>query len=74
MDLAYDDFALPGDPHVSVTIYIADPGTPSTDALTLPATWAETHRVCLMARHGDGPDTLVVRPRRQRPELTSAQR
>ncbi|MFE7721453.1 helix-turn-helix transcriptional regulator [Nocardia rhizosphaerihabitans] len=44
MDLAYDDFALPGDPHVSITTYTADPGTPSADALTLLATWAETQK------------------------------
>jgi hypothetical protein len=42
MDLAYDDFALPGDPYVSITTYTADPGTPSADGLTLMATWAAT--------------------------------
>ncbi|GHE68067.1 hypothetical protein GCM10014715_22090 [Streptomyces spiralis] len=42
MDLAYDDFALPGDPHVSITTYTADPGTPSAEGLTLPAIWADT--------------------------------
>ncbi|MFB7708922.1 helix-turn-helix transcriptional regulator [Streptomyces sp. NPDC056121] len=44
MDLAYDDFALPGDPHITLTTYTADPGTPSADALTLLATWADTHK------------------------------
>ncbi|MFI6744181.1 helix-turn-helix transcriptional regulator [Nonomuraea sp. NPDC050451] len=44
MDLAYDDFALPGDPHVSITTYTADPGTPSADGLTLLATWADTQK------------------------------
>ncbi|WP_405742099.1 helix-turn-helix transcriptional regulator [Streptomyces sp. NBC_00028] len=44
MDLAYDDFALPGDPHVSITTYTAVPGTPSADGLTLLATWAATQR------------------------------
>ncbi|MFE1195647.1 helix-turn-helix transcriptional regulator [Streptomyces olivaceoviridis] len=44
MDLAYDDFALPGDPDVSITTYTADPGTPSADALTLLATWADTRK------------------------------
>ncbi|KAK1178985.1 helix-turn-helix transcriptional regulator [Streptomyces sp. NBS 14/10] len=44
MNLAYDDFALPGDPHVSITTYTADPGTPSADALTLLATWADTQK------------------------------
>ncbi|MBK3626307.1 helix-turn-helix domain-containing protein [Streptomyces sp. MBT49] len=41
MDLAYDDFALPGDPHVSITTYTADPGTPGADGLALLASWAE---------------------------------
>ncbi|MEV5150019.1 hypothetical protein AB0L14_38130 [Streptomyces sp. NPDC052727] len=44
MDLAYDDFALPGDPHVSITTYTADPGTPSADGLTLLAAWADTQK------------------------------
>ncbi|MGW4235418.1 helix-turn-helix transcriptional regulator [Streptomyces sp. NPDC004749] len=44
MDLAYDDFALPGDPHITLTTYTADPGTPSADGLTLLATWAATHK------------------------------
>ncbi|WP_116202812.1 helix-turn-helix transcriptional regulator [Amycolatopsis circi] len=44
MDLAYDDFALPGDPHVSITTYTADPDTPSADGLTLLAAWAETRK------------------------------
>nr|WP_211840461.1 helix-turn-helix transcriptional regulator [Saccharopolyspora hirsuta] len=44
MDLAYDDFALPGDPHVSITTYTASPGTSSADGLTLLAAWAETQK------------------------------
>lgn len=44
MDLAYDDFALPGDPLVSITTYTADPGTPGADGLTLLAAWAETQK------------------------------
>ncbi|WP_190813002.1 helix-turn-helix transcriptional regulator [Saccharopolyspora pogona] len=44
MDLAYDDFALPGDPNVSITTYTANPGTPSADGLTLLATWADTQK------------------------------
>ncbi|MEA5456932.1 helix-turn-helix transcriptional regulator [Sinomonas sp. JGH33] len=44
MDLAYNDFALPGDPHVSITTYTASPGTPSADGLTLLAAWADTQR------------------------------
>lgn len=44
MELSYDDFALPGDPYVSITTYTADPGTPSADGLTLLATWAGTQK------------------------------
>ncbi|WP_425860279.1 helix-turn-helix transcriptional regulator [Arthrobacter sp. TWP1-1] len=35
LDVTYNDFALPGDPSVSITTYTADPGTPSADNLTL---------------------------------------
>ncbi|MEU6423207.1 hypothetical protein [Streptomyces spiralis] len=52
MDLAYDDFALPGDPHVSITTYTADPGTPSTEGLTLPAIWADTEAAADHQRRG----------------------
>ncbi|GAA4312442.1 helix-turn-helix transcriptional regulator [Streptomyces venetus] len=58
MELAYDDFALPGDPHVSITTYTADPGTPSADALTLLATWADTQKQ---------PQTMNDEVRRTRP-------
>lgn len=44
MDLAYDDFALPGDPRVSITTYTANPGTASADGLSLLATWADTQK------------------------------
>ncbi|WP_268257540.1 MmyB family transcriptional regulator [Streptomyces olivaceoviridis] len=57
MDLAYDDFALPGDPDVSITTYTADPGTPSADALTLPATWADTQKQPRTANGAHGPST-----------------
>lgn len=42
LDIEYNDFALPGDPHVSITTYTAEPGTPSADNLTLLATWVDT--------------------------------
>jgi transcriptional regulator with XRE-family HTH domain len=58
MDLAYDDFALPGDPHVTITTYTADPGTPSADGLTLLATWADTQKQ---------PETTNDEVRRTRP-------
>lgn len=42
LDLEYNDFALPGDPDVSITTYTAAHGSPSADGLTLLATWADT--------------------------------
>ncbi|MFF5984700.1 helix-turn-helix transcriptional regulator [Streptomyces olindensis] len=60
MELAYDDFALPGDPHVSITTYTADPGTPSADGLTLLAAWADTQKQPQTADDEVRPD----RPRR----------
>lgn len=44
LDLEYNDFALPGDPEVSITTYTADPGSPSADGLTLLAAWAHTQK------------------------------
>lgn len=41
LELTYNDFALPGDPHVSITTYTADPGTPSADGLMLLAAVAD---------------------------------
>lgn len=42
LDVTYNDFALPGDPHISITTYTAEPGSPSADNLTLLATWVDT--------------------------------
>ena len=42
LDVTYNDFALPGDPHISITTYTAEPGSSSADNLTLLATWADT--------------------------------
>jgi len=44
LDLEFNDFALPGDPHISITTYTATPGSASADALTLLAAWADTRR------------------------------
>jgi transcriptional regulator with XRE-family HTH domain len=49
LDLTFDDFALPGDSHFSITTYTAEPGSPSADALTLLATLAATDRTTLTA-------------------------
>lgn len=42
LDVTYNDFALPGEPHMSITTYTTDPGSPSADNLTLLATWIDT--------------------------------
>lgn len=41
LDVTYNDFALPGDPHISITTYTAEPGSASADGLTLLATWLD---------------------------------
>ncbi|WP_043651112.1 helix-turn-helix transcriptional regulator [Cellulosimicrobium cellulans] len=43
LELAYNDFALPGDPHITITTYTATPGSASADGLTLLASWIGTH-------------------------------
>lgn len=44
LDLEYNDFAVPGDPEVSITTYTAEAGSPSADGLSLLAAWADTRR------------------------------
>jgi hypothetical protein len=41
LDLAFDDFALPGDPSVSICTFTADPGTATADGLALLASWSQ---------------------------------
>jgi hypothetical protein len=50
LDLAYDDFTLPGDPHTSITTYTADPGSPTADGLALLASWEHSPQ---SERHAD---------------------
>lgn len=42
LDLTFDDFALPGDPHHSITTYTAEPGSSSADGLGLLASLVAT--------------------------------
>jgi hypothetical protein len=42
LDLAYNDFALPGDPHTSITTSTAAPGSATADRLALLASWEQT--------------------------------
>jgi len=40
LDLAYDTLDLAGEPGVAMTIYTAEPGSPTQQALNLLASWA----------------------------------
>ncbi|MHC5560725.1 helix-turn-helix transcriptional regulator [Kocuria sp. U4B] len=44
LDLEYNDFALPGNPEVSITTYTATPGSPSADGLALLDTWTHAQK------------------------------
>lgn len=55
LDLAYDDFALPGDPHTSITTYTAEPGSTTADGLALLASWEQTTRTASTGRAHSGP-------------------
>lgn len=51
LDLAYDTLDLAGEPGVAMTIYTAEPGSPTQDALQLLASWAASRPT---VRHGLG--------------------
>jgi hypothetical protein len=40
IEVAYNTIELPADPGHAMTVYTAEPGSPSKDALTLLASWA----------------------------------
>jgi hypothetical protein len=42
LDLTYEAMELPSDPGLTVLVYTAEPGSPSSDALNLLASWAAT--------------------------------
>ncbi|WP_418277030.1 hypothetical protein ACNHYB_03710 [Isoptericola jiangsuensis] len=42
LDLEYNDFALPRDPHITIPTYTAAPASSSADGLALLAAWAGT--------------------------------
>lgn len=42
LELIHESLDLPGDDGLSITVYGADPGTPTADALQLLASWAAT--------------------------------
>ncbi|HUR07285.1 MAG TPA: hypothetical protein VM347_32395 [Nonomuraea sp.] len=43
LTLAYESMDLRAEPDLSMTLYAAEPGSPSEDALRLLASWAATH-------------------------------
>jgi transcriptional regulator with XRE-family HTH domain len=43
VEAAYNSMDLPGDPGLVLTVYTAEPGSPSDDALRLLASWGATH-------------------------------
>ncbi|MDT7595913.1 MAG: hypothetical protein QOJ06_1459 [Pseudonocardiales bacterium] len=43
IEVTYETMPLPADPGLVLTIYSPEPGTPSSDAITLLATWATTY-------------------------------
>lgn len=42
LDLDYDALEIPADPGLTIVTYIADPGSPSQQALDVLASWAKT--------------------------------
>lgn len=50
MEVAYNTLPLPTAPDLALTVYTAEPGSPSDDALRMLASWAATHH--------DEPSTL----------------
>lgn len=69
LDLEYNDFALPGDPNVSITTYTAVPGTPSADGLVLLGSWVHTHKAQAHATSAAGPPNAHVLPEFAGPEV-----
>jgi transcriptional regulator with XRE-family HTH domain len=43
LDLSFEAMEFPSDPGLVLTVYTAEPGSPSADALQLLATWAASH-------------------------------
>lgn len=60
LDVTYNDFALPGEPRISITTYTADLESASADNLTLLATYVDTQQ----STHHAGPIPSSARPTR----------
>ncbi|MEV1166997.1 hypothetical protein [Nonomuraea sp. NPDC049784] len=55
LTLAYESMDLRAEPDLSMTIYAAEPGSPSEDALRLLASWAATHQHTNQPQETDRP-------------------
>ncbi|MFC9912879.1 helix-turn-helix transcriptional regulator [Streptomyces sp. NPDC059862] len=53
LELVHESLDLPGDDGLSITVYSADPGTPTADALQLLASWAATQNQARAAAQSD---------------------
>jgi transcriptional regulator with XRE-family HTH domain len=51
LTLAYEGLELAAEPGLTLTIYAAEPGSPSDEALRLLASWAATQHISSPARH-----------------------
>ncbi len=65
LDLAYESMDMLSEPGLTLTLYAAEPGSPTAEALSLLASWAATQHDPQPAanghrrpRAGDGPDRL----------------
>lgn len=47
LTLAYEGLEMAAEPGLTLTIYTAEPGSPSAEALALLASWAATHEADL---------------------------
>ena len=52
LEVGYETLPLPADPGLALTVYSAEPATPSADALSLLASWTATRRT-IASEHDD---------------------
>jgi hypothetical protein len=65
--IAYEGLEMAAEPGLTLTIYSAEPGSPSAERLQLLASWAASHRAELGLAHADQDDTATVEHLSDRP-------
>ncbi|GAA3062267.1 hypothetical protein GCM10010448_52000 [Streptomyces glomeratus] len=50
-NLAYEGLEMAAEPGLTLTVYSAEPGSPSEEALRLLASWAATEESASLTRH-----------------------